>query len=117
MQDNVDRGEGPGDELSPDRRRGPRRVGGASEFPADRRQDDRRSLLGWAGLLSDVADAPPIAESGPMLDRRKGPRRGPDAPADVQNERRGPDRRRRKPGLAALFGAIFGGRPTPPNEG
>jgi hypothetical protein len=42
-----------------------------------------------------------------QLDRRKGPRRG-SGEGDVDVDRRGPDRRRRKPGLAGLFGAIFG---------
>jgi hypothetical protein len=76
MQDKVDRGDGPGDEHSFDRRRGPRRVGDAAEFPAERRQDDRRSLLGWTGLLADVADAVPASEDVPAFDRRKAPRSG-----------------------------------------
>lgn len=56
------------------------------------------------------------AETGgeaPVLDRRKGPRRA-SAPGEVPVERRGPDRRRRKPGLAGLFGAIFGDKDDEP---
>jgi hypothetical protein len=48
-------------------------------------------------------DEPPT-----QLDRRKGPRRG-STEGEIEVDRRGPDRRRRKPGLAGLFGAIFGG--------
>jgi hypothetical protein len=47
--------------------------------------------------------------SPPEMDRRKGPRRG-SGDGEVAVERRGPDRRRRKPGLAGLFGAIFGAK-------
>jgi hypothetical protein len=43
-----------------------------------------------------------------QMDRRKGPRRGA-AEGESEVDRRGPDRRKRKPGLAGLFGAIFGG--------
>ena len=53
-------------------------------------------------------ESAPGSEVPPALDRRKGPRRGIDS-TDIAVERRGPDRRRRKPGLAGLFGAIFGG--------
>jgi len=49
------------------------------------------------------------------MDRRKGPRRGSES-GDVAVERRGPDRRRRKPGLAGLFGAIFGDKDDEPAE-
>ena len=54
----------------------------------------------------------------PEFDRRRGPRRGTSAePIDPQFERRGPDRRKRKPGFAGLFGAVFGpGRDEEPNE-
>ncbi len=45
--------------------------------------------------------------SPPLMDRRKGPRRG-STDGEAVVERRGPDRRKRKPGLAGLFGAIFG---------
>ena len=45
----------------------------------------------------------------PEHDRRRGPRRGLNAEVvEVPFERRGPDRRKRKPGFAGLFGAIFG---------
>lgn len=45
---------------------------------------------------------------GPVAhDRRKGPRRV-DPGGMVDFDRRRSDRRRRRPGLAALFGAIFG---------
>jgi hypothetical protein len=40
-------------------------------------------------------------------DRRRGPRRV-DAGGAVDFDRRRSDRRKRRPGLAALFGAIFG---------
>jgi hypothetical protein len=40
-------------------------------------------------------------------DRRKGPRRV-DTSGAVDFDRRRSDRRKRRPGLAALFGAIFG---------
>ena len=43
----------------------------------------------------------------PAFDRRRGPRRVGEA-GEVEVERRGPDRRKRKPGIAGLFGAIFG---------
>ncbi len=54
----------------------------------------------------------------PAFDRRRGPRRGISGESvDVPVERRGPDRRRRKPGFAGLFGAIFGpGRDEEPPE-
>jgi hypothetical protein len=44
------------------------------------------------------------------FDRRRGPRRVGEV-GEVEVERRGPDRRKRKPGLAGLFGAIFGSGP------
>ena len=53
-------------------------------------------------------------ETPAQLDRRKGPRRG-STEGEIDVDRRGPDRRRRKPGLAGLFGAIFGG--TKSHEG
>jgi hypothetical protein len=49
----------------------------------------------------------PGGDTTPAFDRRRGPRRA-DEPLDVPLERRQSDRRKRKPGLAALFGAIFG---------
>jgi hypothetical protein len=58
--------------------------------------------------MQDQEGASGPGEGQPVLDRRKGPRRGIGA-TEVDVERRGPDRRRRKPGLAGLFGAIFGG--------
>jgi hypothetical protein len=56
-------------------------------------------------------DATSSEERGfPAFDRRRGPRRvGEDG--EVAVERRGPDRRKRKPGIAGLFGAIFGHGP------
>jgi len=70
-----------------------------------------------------MADQDPTAGSDversfPEFDRRKGPRRGVGAEVvDPQFERRGPDRRKRKPGFAGLFGAIFGpGRDEEPTE-
>jgi hypothetical protein len=55
-------------------------------------------------------ERPAASDEGPpaQFDRRKGPRRG-SAEGEVDVDRRGPDRRKRKPGLAGLFGAIFGG--------
>ena len=48
------------------------------------------------------------ADEGPVAhDRRKGPRRV-DPGGTVDFDRRRSDRRRRRPGLAALFGAVFG---------
>ena len=58
--------------------------------------------------MQDQESAQGSGEGPPALDRRKGPRRGITG-GEVEVERRGPDRRRRKPGLAGLFGAIFGG--------
>ncbi len=53
-------------------------------------------------------DAKSIEErSFPEFDRRRGPRRA-GGDGEVAVERRGPDRRKRKPGIAGLFGAIFG---------
>lgn len=54
----------------------------------------------------------------PEFDRRRGPRRGSSGESvEVPFERRGPDRRKRKPGFAGLFGAIFGpGRDEEPTE-
>jgi hypothetical protein len=46
-------------------------------------------------------------ESQALPDRRRGPRRV-DASGSFDTERRGGDRRRRRPGIAALFGAILG---------
>ena len=52
-------------------------------------------------------DASSPEERFPAFDRRRGPRRVGEA-GEVEVERRGPDRRKRKPGIAGLFGAIFG---------
>ncbi len=46
-------------------------------------------------------------EGPPAHDRRKGPRRV-DPGGAVDFDRRRSDRRKRRPGLAALFGAVFG---------
>ncbi len=56
-----------------------------------------------------TAAPPEEARSYPEFDRRRGPRRTGE-PGDVQvgTERRQTDRRRRKPGIAGLWGAIFG---------
>jgi hypothetical protein len=50
------------------------------------------------------------SESGPAHDRRRGPRRVGSEGIVVDFDRRRSDRRVRRPGLAALFGAIFGAR-------
>jgi hypothetical protein len=115
--------DGPADDPSFDRRRGPRRVEEDAN-PVDRREGERRALPGIDGLLKDVeSEAPPAdadaSASAAPFDRRRGPRRTAEGEADaaVPVERRGPDRRRRKPGLAALFGAIVGlRRGAPPDE-
>jgi hypothetical protein len=48
-------------------------------------------------------------ESAQAQDRRRGPRRVDDG-TTVDCDRRRTDRRKRRPGLAALFGAIVGAR-------
>lgn len=61
--------------------------------------------------MQDQQTAPPTAEERtyPEFDRRRGPRRaGPDGEVQVGNERRQTDRRKRKPGFAGLWGALFG---------
>jgi hypothetical protein len=105
----------PADDPTFDRRRGPRRVED-DVTPLDRREAERRELPGIERLLEDVESegAPPGPDASAQVvpfDRRQGPRRAVQADAAVPAERRGPDRRRRKPGLAALFGAILGLRP------
>jgi hypothetical protein len=44
----------------------------------------------------------------PEFDRRRGPRRGAAQGDDVPVERRQTDRRKKKPGLSGLMGAILG---------
>ena len=61
--------------------------------------------------MQDQQTAPPTDEerSFPAFDRRKGPRRaGANGEVVESFERRQTDRRKKKPGLAGLFGAIFG---------
>ncbi len=113
----------PADDPSFDRRRGPRRVE-EDVTPLDRRQGDRRTRLpGIDGLLEDVENETPPANTDAaastfVFDRRRGPRRAATGDSEVPVERRGPDRRRRKPGLSALFGAILGLRSDAgPDEG
>jgi hypothetical protein len=111
----------PADDPTFDRRRGPRRVEDDTT-PLDRREAERRALPGIERLLEDVEKAAPgetdASASAIPFDRRQGPRRAVQADAAVPADRRGPDRRRRKPGLAALFGAILGLRPgAAPDEG
>jgi hypothetical protein len=59
--------------------------------------------------MQDQQTATPTNEQRqePEFDRRRGPRRASE-PGEVQGERRQSDRRKRKPGFAGLFGAIFG---------
>jgi hypothetical protein len=104
----------PADDPTFDRRRGPRRVDEDAP-PLDRREEERRALPGIERLLEDVereaAPEPDASVPAIPFDRRQGPRRETRADDTVPMERRGPDRRRRKPGLPALFGAILGLRP------
>jgi len=61
--------------------------------------------------MHDQQTAPPPDETRayPEFDRRRGPRRtGGQGDVQVGTDRRHTDRRRRKPGLAGLLGAIFG---------
>ncbi len=52
-------------------------------------------------------------DPGRSLDRRAGPRRvAAEGPVDYERRQHG-DRRRKKPGLAALFGAIVAGIDKP----
>jgi hypothetical protein len=112
----------PADDPTFDRRRGPRRVDEDAP-PLDRREEERRALPGIERLLEDVErEAAPGERDASVpaipFDRRQGPRRETRADDTVPTERRGPDRRRRKPGLPALFGAILGLRPgAAPDEG
>ena len=57
-------------------------------------------------------DDAPIDYTDPQHDRRKGPRRAWNvddqlAAATGTDGRRGPDRRKKKPGFAGLFGALL----------
>ena len=56
--------------------------------------------------MQDQHAPPDVDRTQPEFDRRRGPRRA-DA-ADVPFERREGDRRKRKPGFAGLWGALFG---------
>jgi hypothetical protein len=61
--------------------------------------------------MTEQHTAPPTEEERtyPEFDRRRGPRRaGPNGEVDASFERRQGDRRKKKPGLAGLWGAIFG---------
>jgi len=61
--------------------------------------------------MPDPQTAPPTNEdrTQPEFDRRRGPRRaGANGESEVSAERRQTDRRKKKPGFAGLFGAIFG---------
>jgi hypothetical protein len=61
--------------------------------------------------MPDQDASSPEERGFPAFDRRRGPRRVGEA-GEVEVERRGPDRRKRKPGIAGLFGAIFGYGPS-----
>jgi hypothetical protein len=61
--------------------------------------------------MTDQQTAPHPGEerTHPDLDRRRGPRRaGAIGEVEDQSERRQNDRRKKKPGFAGLWGAIFG---------
>jgi len=63
--------------------------------------------------MQDQQTVPPTDEerSYPEFDRRRGPRRASiNGEIDASFERRQSDRRKKKPGLAGLLGAIFGNR-------
>ena len=55
-----------------------------------------------------TAAPPEETRTYPEFDRRRGPRRSGEGDVQVGTERRQTDRRRRKPGFAGLWGAIFG---------
>jgi hypothetical protein len=59
--------------------------------------------------MQDQHTSPPTNEerTQPEFDRRRGPRRASEN-GEVVTERRGADRRKRKPGFAGLLGALFG---------
>jgi hypothetical protein len=63
----------------------------------------------------DLSSTPVEDPTSAPHDRRRGPRRA-DEPLDVPLERRQTDRRKRKPGLAGLFGAIFARAKDEPTE-
>jgi hypothetical protein len=70
--------------------------------------NDAKEPTGRADTVrTTMPDQDAISPEERSLDRRRGPRRAGEV-AEVEVERRGPDRRKRKPGLAGLFGAIFG---------
>ena len=61
--------------------------------------------------MTDQQTAPPPGgeRTDPALERRRGPRRaGANGSLEEQFERRQTDRRKKKPGFAGLWGAIFG---------
>jgi hypothetical protein len=70
--------------------------------------------------MQEQHTAPPAEEERtyPEFDRRRGPRRaGVNGEVDASFERRQGDRRKKKPGLAGLWGAIFGhSRSEEPSE-
>jgi hypothetical protein len=57
--------------------------------------------------MQDQDTKSPEERGFPAFDRRRGPRRGGEN-GEIPVERREGDRRKRKPGIAGLFGAIFG---------
>ncbi|MEA2690185.1 MAG: hypothetical protein QOD51_2792 [Candidatus Eremiobacteraeota bacterium] len=56
-----------------------------------------------------TASPPDVDRTQPEFDRRRGPRRADAADVPFEERRQG-DRRKRKPGLAGLWGALFGHR-------
>jgi hypothetical protein len=102
------------------RRGGPRRQAPPAGDPSsDRRGNDRRATQGLDGLLAVIREQMAASEreaeqlgdddvAGDQApERRHGPRRNGEAEAELPANRRGIDRRRRKPGLPGLFGAIL----------
>jgi hypothetical protein len=55
--------------------------------------------------MDETLAAPAAPEVSPLPDRRRGPRRT--ISEEITVERRQGDRRRRKPGVAALLGAVL----------
>jgi hypothetical protein len=68
--------------------------------------------------MQDQQTVPPPGEARnyPEFDRRRGPRRSEQGDIQVGTERRQTDRRRKKPGFAGLWGAIFGTSRAPEEE-